>query len=253
MRRNERFLNLNMNSPDSTKRYLATLAGCAFIGLLAGCATSPLDPGLTGPFHKIGNYYLINHKLPSEIRRVAMLPLTASQNNHASGTGREAFEPVLYGELTKSRVFELVRVSTEKMEQWTGKIGWSSHDELPADFLAKIREQTGCDAILFSELSFYRPYPPVAIGWRLLLVKSDDGQVLWSVDEIFDSGEPRIMNSARRFALENERTSAELSKEASTRHGPLVGNRVPGLDWLTSPTQFARFAANAAVETLTVK
>jgi hypothetical protein len=235
------------------KAQVATFLVAVLAGFLSGCATSPVDPGLTGPFHKIGNYFLINQRLPPEIRRVAMLPLTASQNGQAAGAGREGFEPILYGELTKSRVFEVMRISEDRLEQWTGKPKWSSHDELPADFLAKVREQTACDAILFSELSFYRAYPPVAVGWRLLLVKADDGQVLWSVDEIFDSGEPSVMNSARRYALQNERVSAELSKEASTRHGPLFQTRVPGLDWLSSPSQFAKYAANAAIDTLRPK
>jgi len=227
--------------------------GIGIVGFLSGCATTPLDSGYTGPFHKIGNYYLINQKLPPEIRRVAMLPLTTTQTSHAALAGRETFGPILYGELTKSRVFEVLRVSEDKLSQWTGKVGWSAHDELPADFLAKLREQTACDAILFSELSYYRAYPPVAIGWRLLLVKADDGEVLWSVDEIFDAGEPQVMNSARRYALENERANAELAREAGSRTGPLFQNKVPGLDWLNSPTQFAKYSANAAIETLSVK
>lgn len=235
------------------KSKFSALITLALLGLFSGCATTPLDPGYTGPFHQIGNYYLINQRLPPEIRRVAMLPLTANQTTQTALSGRETFGPILYGELAKSRAFEVIRVPEDKLEQWTGRGGWSSQDQLPADFLAKLREQTACDAILFSELTYYRAYPPLAIGWRLLLVRAEDGQALWSVDEIFDAGEPRVMNSARRYALANERASAELAKEAGTRTGPLFQNRVPGLDWLNSPTQFAKYAANAAIETLTLK
>lgn len=222
------------------------------ISLFAGCATPPLDPGLTGPFHKIGNFYLINHKLPDDIRRVAMLPLTTAQNSQSAVAGREVLQPELYGELSKSRLFEVIVVSGERLEQWTGKPAWSQEEELPADFLIKIKEETGCDAILFNQLTYYRPYPPLVVGWRLLMVKPD-GQVIWTLDEVFDAGEPAVANSARRHALETDRKNAEFAYQAGTRHDAVFTSRVPGWEWLNSPRFFAKYTANAAVATLSMK
>ena len=225
---------------------------CAFWVLLGGCATSPLDRGLTGPFHKLGNFYLINQKLPDDVRRVAMLPLTSSQKDAAAAAGREMLQPILYGELTKSRLFEILSVPGERLAQWTGRPAWNQDEELPADFLVKVREETGCDAILFNQLTFYRPYPPLAIGWRLLLVKAD-GQVIWSLDEVFDAGEPSVSNSARRHALEAERNNAEFTQQSATGYGSVFSSRITGWEWLNSPRFFAKYTANAAVATLIVK
>ncbi len=221
--------------------------------LLTGCATHPFDPGLTGPFHEIGNFFLINHALPPHVRRVAMLPLSSTQTTQTADKGRESLEPILYGELSKKRLFEIVRITPEQLDAWTGKTNWKAEDELPANFLTKIRESSACDAILFSQMTYYQPYPPLAVGWRLLLVDSNDGQTLWSLDEIFDAGEPRVANSVRRFALENERTNAELTKQMGTKYGPAFSGRVFGLEWINSPLHFARYTANAAAETLMPK
>ncbi|MBI4658814.1 MAG: hypothetical protein HY735_08225 [Verrucomicrobia bacterium] len=184
---------------------------------------------------------------------MAILPLTSSENDQAARSGRESLNSVLYGEISKARLFEVRLVTPAELEQWTGKSSWSPDAELPADFLIRVREATACDAILFDHLTYYRPYPPLAIGWRLLLVSSEDGRVIWSLDEIFDAGEPRVWNSARRYAVENERTHAEFMKQAGTKHGVALPTRVMGLEWLNSPSHFAKYAANAAIETLVTK
>lgn len=230
---------------------LIFLTVCTFS---TGCAASnPLDPAVTGPFHKLGNFYLAGQKIPQEIRRIAMLPLTSPQNDISSRSGIDALQPILYVELTKARLFEVFPISNEKLAEWTGKPTWDRDEVLPADFLVKIKEQTGCDAVLFSQLSLYRPYPPLAVGWRLMLVKADGGDVIWSIDEIFDSGEPRVMNSARRFTLENERTNAELAKQIGTGYGSAFPSRVAGWEAINSPRHFAKYAASAAIQTLTRK
>jgi hypothetical protein len=219
--------------------------------LVAGCATrSLLDPDLTGPFYHPGNYHLTDSKLPEGLRRVAMLPLTSAEDDLASRSGCEALQTIFYGELVKARLFEVALVTPEKLEQITGKPAWSSDDQLPADFLVRIREATSCDAILFSRLSNYRPYPPLAIGWHLLLVNAEDGGIIWKLDEVFDAGEPRVWNSARRYAVENERTQAEFTRLAGTKYGAAFPSRVTGLEWINSPRHFAKYAANAAIETL---
>jgi hypothetical protein len=241
----------NPLGPISAKKTVLILL-LTIIGLGIGCATPPLDPGLTGPFHKIGNYYLINKRLPPEVRKVAMLPLTSALKDQSAVAGRESLQPILFGELSKSRLFEVLLVTNERLEEWTGKPSRTQDEELPADFLIKIKEETGCDAILFNHLTYYRPYPPMAIGWRLLLVRTD-GEVLWTLDEVFDAGEPLVANSVRRYALQSERSNAELTYQAGTRSGAAWSSRIPGWEWVNSPTSFGKYTANAAVETLSAR
>ena len=71
-----------------------------FLGILvSGCATTPIDPGVTGPFHEVGNYHLADRKMPQSVRRVAVLPLTSSENDQAARSGRESLHTILYSEL----------------------------------------------------------------------------------------------------------------------------------------------------------
>lgn len=235
--------------PERLRPFWTIILPIAAFMLSAGCASKTIDPGLSGPFHKVGNFYLSGQKLPDDIRRVAMLPLVSAEENRVGAAGQRDLEPILYGEMTKGQLFEVILVRPSQLEQWTGRPRWLQSDELPADFLVRIKEETSCDAILFCQLSHFRSYPPLAIGWRLLLVKTD-GQLLWSLDELFDAGEPAVVNSMRRYIVDNERSNAEFSREIRTRPGALWSQRVVGLEWLNSPRQFGRYTAHAVVQTL---
>lgn len=218
--------------------------------LMSGCATGSLDPGLTGPFHRPSNFNLTDSTLPEDVRRIAVLPLATSRPSEITlGAGRNSLQPVLYDEILKSRLFEAIAVSEEQMAQWTGKKIWRQDEVLPADFIVRIEDQTACDAILFCELTSFSAYPPLAIGWKFLLVKTD-GQVLWSFDDIFDAGEPQVANSARRFEYDRERSRFELLQQSDQRSGSVWQYRVAGSDSVDSPTHFGKYTVNAAFRTL---
>jgi len=50
---------------------------------------------------------------------------------------------------------------------------------LPPDFLDSLQRVYGCDAVLFCELSTFRAYAPLAVGWRMKLVDVRTRQILW--------------------------------------------------------------------------
>jgi len=208
----------------------------ALLTLVSGCANKPsvFDPAVTGPFHQIGNYYLVDQKLPDDIRRVAMMPLTAVQTDYASVAAVESLQPVLYGELSKLRAFDITIIPRSKLQDLTGQSSWSPDDRLPNNFLYQITNTTACDAILFSRVTHYHAFPPMAIGWKMLMVNTK-GDVLWSVDEVFDAGEARVVNSAHRYAMQNEMTAPEIE---------------PHTGLVNSPRFFSQYAASEVVKTL---
>jgi hypothetical protein len=91
------------------------------------------------------------------------------------------------------------------------------------------------DAVLFSRLTQYRAYEPLAVGWRLKLFDTAEPQVLWAVDEVFDARVPEVAAAARRYAQQHPDA------------GPSVQD-AQGV--LLSPRRFGRYAASAVVETL---
>ena len=115
-------------------------------------------------------------RLPREVRRVAVLPIAGENTDPDMDFGQESLQPVLVGELNKRGLFELVVVTPEQLTQWTGKSHWSAAEKLPSQLLERLRDDLGCDAVLFARLSQYKPYPPLAMGWNLQLVLVDHPQ-----------------------------------------------------------------------------
>jgi hypothetical protein len=57
--------------------------------------------------------------------------------------------------------------------------------------------------VMFSELTVFKPYKPVVMGWKLHLIDSHRPHVWWASDLVFDSGNQAVANSAVKFSQEN--------------------------------------------------
>jgi len=106
------------------------------------------------------------------------------------------------------------------MKQWTGQNLWRTDEQLPPDLLQRVSEGTGCDAVMFCQLTRFQPYQPLAVGWKFSLVQysralgaTAQPQILWSADEVLDAGDPEVATAARNYFaqhLHNEAASADL-------------------------------------------
>jgi hypothetical protein len=171
--------------------------------------------------------------LPSYVRRVAVLPVTSLTEDASMEFARDTLGPVLLDELGRSLQFELVAVTPEELRLMTGHSHWSGEEKLPSDFFEKLKDKLAVDAVLFSRLTQYRAYEPLAVGWRLKLMDAEVPRTLWAVDEVFDARVAEVAAGARRFAKEN----------------PEAKSNGPG-NILLSPRQFAQYTASALVATL---
>ena len=207
-----------------------------FLLLTQGCQTPSLPSDVvTGPDYRITNKYSAGPKLPKYLRRVAVLPLTAREKDVASESGLAVLESVLHSELAKTKKFEIVVIPRTQLNNMTGRPTWDFNDEMPEKFFDIIQERTGADAVLFSQLSVYRPYKPINIGWNICLVDCKTRSVWWAVDEVFDSGNPEIINSARRFYQRELNQQYPLAESISI---------------LDSPMRFGQFTLNLTFSTL---
>ena len=215
-------------------RRLAVL-GLAVAGLLSGCATNPLEDRVWGPSYQPLNIYTEGHTLPTNLRRLAVLPLTAAGESTELEFGRASLEPVLFAELGRVNQFELVPITPEQLQRWTGRSSWTGEEKLPRDFFEKLRAAAGVDGVLLSRLTQYRAYEPLAIGWRIKLLDAQNPRVIWAVDEVFDARQSDVANAARRFA------------QAHPEPVPPVGDSRSAL---MSPRRFAQYTASAVFQTL---
>jgi hypothetical protein len=178
-------------------------SACALV--LTGCAElqsvceSPLAAAAITPAPSVRNVYHSSDKLPANVRRVAVLPLAADLSDPAAESGQQSLQPVLHAELARARMFDLSLVKPEQLKLWTGQAYWTAEEKLPPDFFQRLERELGCDAVLFSRLTVYRPYPPLLIGWDLKLIDCVDPHVRWSVDEVFDASAPGVAAAARRY------------------------------------------------------
>lgn len=196
--------------------YMRTLTNivCALKRVWRGrttrCVVGAFLVSLIGPAHDVcavaphvetdpRNAFQAGLRLPSEVRRVAVLPIAAENTDPDMDFGQESLQPVLVGELNKRGLFELVVVTPEQLTQWTGKSHWSAAEKLPAQLLERLKDDLGCDAVLFARLSRYKPYPPLVLGWNLQLVLVDHPQTYWAADEVFDMSERDVAASAQQY------------------------------------------------------
>lgn len=89
---------------------------------------------------------------------------------------------------------------------------------------------------MFTDITHYRPYQPIAIGVRAKLVEVQQGTILWAFDYVFDSGNPKIAEDAKRYYITNSRKEQHVGFEAR------------GV--LQSPARFAKYAASETYRSL---
>ena len=190
---------------------------------------------VTGPSYRLSNVHVHPSDRLAQVRRVVLLPMTLSDDASTSSAGRDTLQPLLVSELGKTRRYEVIQLTSAQLKQWTGRAEWTAEDPIPPDVLGRVREETASDAVLFSRLTQFRPYQPMAVGWSLKLVSLIDARILWSVDEVFDAGEPTVVNAARRYYLEHQAEATALGDSRSM---------------LMSPSRFGRYAAHATFASL---
>lgn len=200
-----------------------------------GCATSPFLSDLGTSSYAPSNVYREEALLPSYIKRVAVLPLTTLTDEASLDFGRDSLWPVLLSELGRSRQFELISVPPEELRLLTGRSGWSGEEKLPSDFFEKLKDKLGVHAVLFSRLTQYRAYEPLAVGWRLKLLDAEVPRILWAVDEVFDARVAEVAAAARRYAREHPEAIPSLQDSQSV---------------LLSPRRFGQYTASAIVGTM---
>jgi hypothetical protein len=206
-----------------------------FGAAMTGCQNAPFHATLLQRSYRPNNVFVDPPKLSLNLQRVAVLPIAAESAAHDLPEGCAALTPVLWDQLIKTKKFEVVSVDPVRLRHGTGQPLWTGTEELPADFLAFMRREYGCDAVLFAELTTYRAFAPLAVGWRFKLVDVRSGQVVWAVDELFDAARPAVAHGVQRF------TDPALTRSLFCDDNWLAVN---------SPSQFGSYTAAALLKTL---
>jgi hypothetical protein len=146
-------------------------------------------------------------------------------------------DKTFHAEFNKPHVFEGVRVDRSEMMQIIHRDQLPSTETVPRELLLALRDKYAAEAVLFTDITHYRPYRPISIGVRTKLVSLSTNDVLWAIDASFDSADPAIADAARNFSKRTEQNPNIIP--ASDSSGVLL-----------SPQRFARFVAREVFATL---
>ena len=216
-------------------RKVALVQAVAGLILLAGCAqlTAKKDDLTT----KAPTFVPTNHggdaKLPAGLRRVILMPVAGS--DVASPESVAALDPVIVNALQLQNRFEIVPLSREECRRYFQTDEISSVSAIPANFMTVIRREYAADAVLFVDLTIYRAYHPLALGFRAKLATVANSHLAWTFDSVFSADDPTVADSAARYL--SKRDQGGLPSDLST----VV---------LQSPVRFATYAAAAMFATL---
>jgi hypothetical protein len=205
---------------------LSALGGCNTVPELLGRAGVEQGPYFT-PVNFRGEA-----RLPEEVQRIAVLPVDGG--SVAGEESAAAMDAVLLSALQKQLRFEVVMVSREECHRLFGATAFSSVAALPHGFLEKIAGHYAVDAVLFTDLTVYKAYRPLTLGFRAKLASVRDVRLIWAFDEVFSADSQPMRNSVRLFYRRGDH--------------PAPTDPVPAA--LQSPVRFGAVAADLMFRTL---
>lgn len=217
--------------------YGVSFLQCAVWVGLVGCLTG-LVPSVPGgglrPTNPPWNVYRAAPDLPRDLRRIAVLPLYTGRVS-IEPESRAQLEQALHAELLRSGFAETIPVPPDTLRRLFGRGAWPADEPLPPDFLARLRTETAADAVLFAEVTAYRPYRPALLGWRLRLVDTRSATTWWAADQLFDTTDPRLLRAAACWEAAGQ---------------PWWQRRPDGWRTLQAPRELARLTSATLLATL---
>jgi hypothetical protein len=194
------------------------------LGLLCGCQSEGNNAAMTG------SYYLNPHK---DLRRIGRVALVALDSKSGTPDISAEMTDALFLAVQKEQLFGLTVVRREDRDWQAFQEDLNSAETLRQ--LAAMREALECNGLLVGTITEYRPYPHLAIGLRLKLLDLTDGQLVWGLEQVWDSADRTLQKRVKAYAKENMRTGTAPIQEE------LV---------VVSTLSFARFVAYETARTL---
>jgi len=192
--------------------------------LTSGCET----PQNTTP---ASNYYYLNpHKKLSSIGRAVIIELKNESSYTKISTD---ITQTLFQALQKKQVFGLTVVHRNDPSWRSLRLEGDSTFDL--NQILTIREALECDGLLIGTITEFRPYPHMAIGLRLKLLDLTDGQLIWALEQVWDSTDKTTQQRIKNYYKSRKGSGrAPLQEQLAT----------------VSPLEFIKFVSYEVAETL---
>jgi len=183
-------------------RAVLSLLPTALLALTCGCESPLNHSGMTN------SYYLNPYKDLNTLGRVALVEF---DNNSSYPNISTDMTSALFVALQKKQIFGLTIVRQDAPE-WRGL--QENIDSLQAlKKLLAMRETLKCNGLLVATITEYQPYPRLAIGLRLKLLDLTDGQLLWGLEQVWDTADKSIEKRIKQYFKDELRSSVASLRE----------------------------------------
>jgi hypothetical protein len=163
--------------------------------LLSGCHSRSASAPV------LDYYYLNPSKKLTDVGRVAIIEL---DNDSSYPQISADITGSLYQALQKKQVFGLTVVHQNDPTWRSLQLQCDSTYTL--EQILAIREALKCDGILLGTVTEFRPYPHMEVGLRLRLLDLRDGQLLWALEQIWDSADKTTERRIRSYFKSEKRS-----------------------------------------------
>jgi len=193
--------------------------------ILPGCSNYYKAPPKAADY-----YYLNRDKNLTAIGRVALVEL---DNDSSYPQISADITEALYQALQKKQVFGLAVVRQHEPSWRSLQLAPDSTYTL--EQLSAIRRTLKCGAIMTGTITQYQPYPHMVVGLRLKLLDLTDGQLLWALEQVWDSADKTTEHRIKDYFQHQKRSGfAPLREELA----------------VISPLEFVKFVTYEVAETL---
>jgi hypothetical protein len=191
-----------------------------------GCVTYYKDT-----FTATDYYYLNPHRSLNTIGRVAIVEL--SNDSSYPDISNDVTEK-LYQALQKKQIFGLTVVRQNDAIWRSLQLDLESKYNL--EEIKTIRKTLKCNALLIGTITEFRPYPHLIMGLRIKLLDLRDGQLLWALEQVWDSADKSIEYRMKDYFRSHKRSG----------YGPLKEQLAS-----VSSLEFIKYVSFEIAETLT--
>ncbi|MEN6424055.1 MAG: hypothetical protein ABFE13_01735 [Phycisphaerales bacterium] len=199
---------------------LATLA----LGPICGCRSGKENGGMAN------SYFLDPSKDLRALGRVALVELENTSGYPPIST---EITQALYLETQKRQLFGLLVVRQDD-PAWRSL--QENIDSLQAmRQLVVLKETLRSNALLLGTITQYQPYPHMVIGLRLKLLDLTDGQLIWGLEQVWDSADKTIQKRIQKY----------FGQQLRSGHSPLNEDLV-----VVSSLNFCKFVSYEVAATL---
>lgn len=216
----------------TNQRTVSSFVSCAYwCVVLSPLAVLPAGCRTNQPAAPSAAYYYLNpDKTLTAVGRVAIVEM---ENKSSYPDVSADVTTALFQALQKRQVFGLTVVNRED-PSWRN-LQLEGNSTYGLDQMLSIREALRCDGLLVGTITEFRPFPHMAVGLRLKLLDLRDGQLLWALEQVWDSADKTTEKHIKDYFKSEKRAGfAPLNEQLAA----------------VSPLEFIRFVSFEVAETL---